>query len=84
VIDDEARAAYRRRLAEADDDIDEATRLHDTGRLELAQRDRGFLVVELSRAVGLGDRRGATGRSGSRPVPAPGRPPTWRATRAAR
>jgi hypothetical protein len=31
IIDDEARKAYRRRLAEVDDDIDEATRMHDLG-----------------------------------------------------
>ena len=30
--------AYRRRLAEVDDDIDEATQLNDIGRVELAQR----------------------------------------------
>ncbi|MDW3216901.1 MAG: hypothetical protein R8G01_23120 [Ilumatobacteraceae bacterium] len=65
-IDDEAREAYRRRLAEIDDDIDEASRLNDVGRVELAQRDREFLVAELRRAVGLGGRRRAVGGSAER------------------
>jgi hypothetical protein len=56
VIDDQARAAYRRRLAEVDEDIEDAIRMNDLGRRELAERDRDFLVAELSRAVGLGGR----------------------------
>lgn len=56
VIDDEAREAYRRRLAEVDDDIEEATRRNDLGRIELAERDREYLIAELGRAVGLGGR----------------------------
>lgn len=55
-LDDQARAAYRRRLAEVDDDIAEAVANNDPVRAELAQRDRDFLVAELSRAVGLGGR----------------------------
>ena len=54
VLDDEAREAYRRRLAEVEQDIDEATLMNDVGRLELAQRDRDYLVAELTAAVGLG------------------------------
>ncbi len=53
LIDDEARDAYRRRLADVDDDIEEAARMNDIGRLELAQRDREYLMSELTRAVGL-------------------------------
>lgn len=56
VIDAQAREAYRRRLAEVDEDIEEATRLNDLGRIELAQRDRDYLIAELRRAVGLGGR----------------------------
>jgi hypothetical protein len=56
VIDDEAREAYRRRLAEVEEDIDEATSMNDPGRVELAQRDRAYLVAELTAAVGLGGR----------------------------
>lgn len=55
-LDDQAKAAYRRRLAEVDDDIAEAAANNDPIRAELAQRDRDFLVAELSRAVGLGGR----------------------------
>lgn len=61
LIDDAARAAYRRRLADVDDDIEEATRTNDLGRLELAQRDRDYLITELETAVGLGGRERGTG-----------------------
>jgi tetratricopeptide (TPR) repeat protein len=53
IIDDAARQAYRRRLAEVDDDIDEATAMNDLGRIELAQRDRDYLIAELAGATGL-------------------------------
>ena len=55
-LDGQAREAYRRRLLEIDEDIEDATRANDLGRIELAQTDRTFLVNELSRAVGLGGR----------------------------
>ena len=53
-LDAHAREAYRRRLRDIDEDIEEATHCNDLGRIELAQADRQFLVNELSRAVGLG------------------------------
>jgi hypothetical protein len=56
VLDDMAREAYRRRLAEVEQDIDEATLMNDLGRLELAERDRDYLVAELNAAIGLGGR----------------------------
>ncbi|MEZ5340882.1 MAG: hypothetical protein R2706_05395 [Acidimicrobiales bacterium] len=43
LLDDQARAAYRRRLADVDDDIEEATAMNDVGRVELARRDRDYL-----------------------------------------
>ncbi len=55
-LDDQAREAYRRRLLEIDEDIEDATADNDLGRIALAQADREFLVNELSRAVGLGGR----------------------------
>ncbi len=61
VIDEEARDAYRRRLAEVEADLDEARAANDLGRMELAERDRDFLVAELSRGLGLGGRLRATG-----------------------
>lgn len=66
VLDDAAREAYRRRLAEVDEDIEEATRLHDVGRVELAERDRAYLIAELTSAVGLGGRRRTTGGTAER------------------
>lgn len=54
VLDDRAKEAYRRRLADIDDDIDEATRLGDAERVAMAEADRDYLVRELSRAFGLG------------------------------
>ena len=66
IIDDEARDAYRRRLAEVDDDIEEATRTNDIGRVELAQHDRDYLVAELARAVGLGGRHRSVGGTAER------------------
>ena len=55
-LDEQARDAYRRRLAEIEDDIAEATAHNDLGRVARSSRDRDFLIAELSRAVGLGGR----------------------------
>ncbi len=56
VFDEQARAAYRRRLAEIEDDIDEATAMGDLERAARAEADREYLVMELARGVGLGGR----------------------------
>ncbi len=56
VLDERAKAAYRRRLDEIDDDIAEAHADNDIGRAELAERDREYLIAELKRATGLGGR----------------------------
>lgn len=66
IIDDAARDAYRRRLAEVDDDIEEATRMNDLGRVALAQRDREYLIAELTSSVGLGGRARSVGGSAER------------------
>ncbi len=66
VLDEQARAAYRRRLAEVENDIEEAKEWHDLGRLELAERDRGFLIAELRRATGLGGRERTEGGDAER------------------
>ncbi|MGB8860998.1 MAG: hypothetical protein WCC60_17195 [Ilumatobacteraceae bacterium] len=60
VLDDPAREAYRRRLAEVDEDIEDAVAMNDPGRRELAERDREYLLAELRRAVGLGGRHRST------------------------
>jgi tetratricopeptide (TPR) repeat protein len=65
-IDDEAREAYRRRLAEVEDDIDDAHLNNDPARAELAECDREYLLTELSRAVGLGGRLRAVGSDSER------------------
>lgn len=66
LIDEQAREAYRRRLAEVDEDIEEATRMSDLGRLELAQRDRDYLIAELTHSVGLGGRHRTVGGTAER------------------
>ncbi len=56
VIDDTAKAAYRRRLDDIDEDIADARAANDIARAELAESDREYLVAELTRAAGLGGR----------------------------
>jgi tetratricopeptide (TPR) repeat protein len=56
VLDDRAKAAYRRRLAELESDIDDAEADDDTYRAEKARAEREALISELSAAVGLGGR----------------------------
>ena len=62
MLDAHAKDAYRRRLAEIEDDIEQARALGDAERAAQADAERDFLVRELSRAVGLGgrDRRAAS------------------------
>ena len=62
MLDARAKNAYRRRLAEIEDDLEQARALEDTERESQADVERDFLVRELSRAVGLGgrDRRAAS------------------------
>jgi hypothetical protein len=56
IIDTRAKDAYRRRLTEIDDDIEEAHATGDTERAAQADTERGFLVRELARAFGLSGR----------------------------
>jgi tetratricopeptide (TPR) repeat protein len=62
MLDARAKDAYRRRIAEIDDDIGQARAIGDAERTAQADAERDFLVRELSRAVGLGgrDRRAAS------------------------
>lgn len=55
-LDEKAKAAYRTKLRDLLEDIEEAERNADRGRLERLNRERAFLEQELSRAVGLGGR----------------------------
>jgi tetratricopeptide (TPR) repeat protein len=56
MLDDQAKKAYRRRLAEIEEDIEQAHALGDADRAAQAETERDFLVRELARAVGLGGR----------------------------
>jgi hypothetical protein len=62
MLDTRAKDAYRRRLAEIDDDIEQAHAIGDGERAAQADAERDFLLRELSRAVGLSgrDRRAAS------------------------
>jgi hypothetical protein len=62
LLDERAKSAYRRRLTEIEDDINQARALEETEREAQADAERDFLVRELARAVGLGgrDRRAAS------------------------
>jgi tetratricopeptide (TPR) repeat protein len=64
VIDDQARRAYQRRLAELETEIDDAVQNDDRGRVERAQAERDALVEQLTAAYGLGGRA----RRGNDPV----------------
>lgn len=56
ILDPEAKAAYRRRLEELEDELLEAESWNDTGRVARAREERDFLAREVAAAVGLGGR----------------------------
>jgi hypothetical protein len=62
VLDDQAKAAYRKRIDQLDQDIDHP----DPSRAERAQAEKDALVAELSRAFGLAGRSRRLGDSGER------------------
>ncbi|MCM1966622.1 transcriptional regulator [Streptomyces sp. G1] len=70
LLDDRAKQMYRRRLADIEEDIEDARADNDVARQEQAGLEREFLISELARAVGLG------GGTGTRAPPpnGPGRP----------
>jgi tetratricopeptide (TPR) repeat protein len=55
-LDDQAKASYRARLRELEDDLDEATAWADSARAERVRNEMEFLEDELTAAVGLGGR----------------------------
>ena len=65
-LDAQAKNAYRRRLAEIDEDLEEAQLLNDLGRVVQAEDERDFLIRELSRAVGLSGRARRAGSASER------------------
>jgi hypothetical protein len=56
VLDDRARAEYRSRLRELEDEIAEAEDFADIGRLGKLKAERDFLARELAAVLGLGGR----------------------------
>jgi tetratricopeptide (TPR) repeat protein len=66
ILDERAKSAYRRRLAEIEDDIEQARALADAEREAQADAERDFLVRELARAVGLGGRDRRAGSASER------------------
>ena len=65
-LDAAAKAAYRRRLTEIEEDRDEAQAVGDDARAAQAEAERDFLVRELARAVGLGGRDRPAGSASER------------------
>jgi hypothetical protein len=56
ILDPQARAAYRHRLAELDTELTEADQWHDTERASRLRAEKDFLLRELAAATGLGGR----------------------------
>jgi tetratricopeptide (TPR) repeat protein len=66
MLDARAKEAYRRRLVDVDDDIDDARAMGDPERAAQAEVERELLIAELSRAVGLGGRDRRAGSASER------------------
>jgi tetratricopeptide (TPR) repeat protein len=66
LLDPQAKETYRQRLAEIDEDIEEAQAMGDDERAAQAETERDWLVRELSRAVGLGGRDRRAGSASER------------------
>jgi hypothetical protein len=66
LLDRRAKEAYRRRLTEIEDDLEQALALGDASRMAQAKAERDFLARELSRAVGLGGRDRRVGSAAER------------------
>ncbi|HEY4096222.1 MAG TPA: AAA family ATPase [Baekduia sp.] len=56
MLDPAAKAAYRERVSELREEIDEAERFHDVERVARLREELDFIGAELARAVGLGGR----------------------------
>jgi tetratricopeptide (TPR) repeat protein len=66
LLDDEARAGYKRRLEDLRDTLEEAESFGDAARAARAREEIDFLGAELSRAVGLGGRGRRAGSAAER------------------
>jgi hypothetical protein len=65
-LDRTAREAYRSRLADIEEALEEARERNDPGRVEVLLEEQDALQRELSRAYGLGGRRRASGTAAER------------------
>jgi hypothetical protein len=65
-IDAEARAAYKRRVEELREQLEEAESMRDTGRVDDLRGELDFITRELSRAFGLGGRERPQGKAAER------------------
>jgi hypothetical protein len=66
VLDEQAKAQYRRRLAELDEQIDRAVQRHQDDRAAELDRERAALIEELRSATGLAGRARRLGDEGER------------------
>lgn len=66
ILDGQARGAYRARLAELREELDEAEQFADRGRIERTRAEIDFLTEQLASAVGLGGRDRRAGRASER------------------
>jgi tetratricopeptide (TPR) repeat protein len=66
LLDAQAKASYRRRLIEIEEDIEDARAMGDAERAAQADTERDVIMRELSRAVGLGGRDRIAGSASER------------------
>ena len=66
ILDPQARAAYKQRLRELQEELAEAQQFHDLGRSEQLAAEIDFLTHELTSAVGLGGRARRVGSPAER------------------
>lgn len=66
LLDGTARTAYRKRLVDLEQELDEATADGDQGRLAALTAERDFLLAELAAALGLGGRARVNGDGAER------------------
>lgn len=66
LLDPQAKSAYRSRLGQLDEEIEEARSFGDAERAARAEQERDFIVREIARAVGLGGRDRRAGSAAER------------------
>ena len=66
MLDSQARDEYRRRVAELQEELDDAESMADLGRADALRTELDFITRELSKAFGLGGRARASGDAAER------------------